>query len=280
MSGTVVLIVLFAALLHASWNAVVKSDGDKFLNTVLVVGFSGLIAGLALPFLEPPARESWPYLAASGVAQVVYFALIIAAYQTGDMSQAYPVMRGTAPLLVALASGPLIGEVLSVQKWAGVALISTGVLALMFEGRRKGPRGNSAIWFALLNAFFIAVYTLIDGIGVRKSGNAASYAMWVFFLNAIPVLLWAMVARPGQLLPHLRHRMKLAVIGGLGTLGSYGLALWAMTLAPVASVAALRETSIIFAVAISAFVLKERIGWPRIAAVALIMAGAALMRAA
>ncbi|MGH6762747.1 MAG: DMT family transporter [Phyllobacterium sp.] len=279
MSGTVVLIVLFAAFLNASWNAVVKSDGDKFLNSVLVVGCAGLIAGIALVFLSPPARESWPYLAVSGVAQVIYFSLIIAAYRAGDMSQAYPVMRGTAPLLVALASGPLIGEVLSTQKWFGIALICGGVLALTLEGRRRNTGGNAAIWFALLNAFFIATYTVIDGIGVRKSGNAASYTMWVFVLNAIPMVLWAVVMRPGQLLPHLKGRVKLAVIGGVGTLGSYGLALWAMTLAPVSTVAALRETSIIFAVAISAFVLKERIGWPRLVAVALIMAGAVIMRA-
>ncbi|NTS29994.1 EamA family transporter [Phyllobacterium sp. BT25] len=280
MSGTVILIVLFAAFMHASWNAVVKSEGDKFLNTVVVVTSAGLIAAICLPFLPPPARESWPFLAASGVAQVIYLILVAAAYRSGDMSQAYPIMRGTAPLIVAIASGPLIGEVLSVQKWAGIALICGGVLALALEARRRASANRAATMFALVNAFVIATYTLIDGIGVRHSGAPASYTMWVFVLNAVPLFLWTVVMRRGELWPHFTRRIRLATIGGVGTLGSYGLALWAMTMAPVATVAALRETSILFAVAISALVLHERVGPKRIAAVALIAAGAAVMRLA
>jgi drug/metabolite transporter (DMT)-like permease len=280
MSGTVVLVVLFAALMHASWNAVVKSEGDKFLNTVVVVTSAGLIAALCLPFLPAPARESWPYLAASGVAQVIYLALVAAAYRSGDMSQAYPIMRGTAPLIVAIASGPLIGEVLSVQKWAGIALICGGVLALALEARRRAGSNRATTIFALVNAVVIASYTLIDGVGVRHSGAPASYTMWVFVLNAVPLLAWTIIMRWGELWPHFIKRTRLATIGGVGTLGSYGLALWAMTLAPVAAVAALRETSILFAVAISAFILNESVGPKRIAAVALIAAGAAVMRLA
>lgn len=280
MSGTVVLVVLFAALMHASWNAVVKSEGDKFLNTVVVVTSAGLIAAACLPFLPAPARESWPFLAASGVAQVIYLALVAAAYRSGDMSQAYPIMRGTAPLIVAVASGPLIGEVLSLQKWAGIALICAGVLALALESRRRVGANPATTAFALINAVVIASYTLIDGLGVRHSGAPAAYTMWVFVLNAVPLLVWTLIMRRGELWPHFVKRTRLATIGGVGTLGSYGLALWAMTMAPVAAVAALRETSILFAVAISAFILKERVGPKRLAAVALIAAGAAVMRIA
>jgi drug/metabolite transporter (DMT)-like permease len=280
MSGTVVLIVLFAALMHASWNAVVKSEGNKFLNTVVVVTSAGIIAAICLPFLSPPARESWPFLAFSGVAQVIYLVLVAAAYRSGDMSQAYPIMRGTAPLIVAVASGPLIGEVLSWQKWAGIALICGGVLALALESRRRAGSNRATTILALINAAVIASYTLIDGIGVRHSGAPASYTMWVFVLNAVPLLVWTMIMRPGELWPHFLKRTRLATIGGVGTLGSYGLALWAMTMAPVAAVAALRETSILFAVVISAFVLKESVGPKRLAAVALIAAGAAVMRLA
>ncbi|WP_271893555.1 EamA family transporter [Candidatus Phyllobacterium onerii] len=280
MSGTVVLIVLFAALMHASWNAVVKSEGNKFLNTVVVVTSAGIIAAVCLPFLTPPARESWPFLAASGVAQVIYLALVAAAYRSGDMSQAYPIMRGTAPLIVAIASGPLIGEVLSLQKWAGIALICSGVLALALESRRRAGSNRATTIFALTNAVVIASYTLIDGIGVRHSGAPASYTMWVFVLNAVPLFIWTMIMRPGELWPHFLKRTRLATIGGVGTLGSYGLALWAMTMAPVAAVAALRETAILFAVAISAFILKESVGPKRLAAVALIAMGAAVMRLA
>ncbi|MCO4319724.1 DMT family transporter [Phyllobacterium sp. 21LDTY02-6] len=278
MSGTIILVVLFAAFLHASWNAVVKSEGDKFLNTVVVVSSAGLIAAIALPFLPPPAWSSVPFLLASGVTQVIYLILVAAAYRSGDMSQAYPIMRGTAPLIVAIASGPLIGEVLSLQKWAGIGLICGGVLALALEARRRAGASPATTLLALANALVIASYTLIDGIGVRQSGAPAAYTMWVFVLNALPLFLWTIIMRKGQLWPHLRGRTRLATIGGVGTLGSYGLALWAMTMAPVAVIAALRETSILFAVVISAFFLREKIGMTRLAAVALIAAGAAVMR--
>ncbi|KXF77735.1 hypothetical protein ATN84_10420 [Paramesorhizobium deserti] len=279
MSGTVVLIVLLGAFLHASWNAVVKSNGDKFLNAVIVVGAAGLIAALVLPFLPAPDRSSWPFLAISMVLQVIYLCLVAAAYEGGDMSQAYPIMRGTPPLLVALASGPLIGEVLPLPRWIGIGLISCGVLALAFEARRRAVIGNGRTTaLALINAVFIAAYTLVDGIGVRKSGAPAAYTMWVFLLNAIPLVLWTLAMHRERIWPHLRGRLHLALIGGVGTLGSYGLALWAMTMAPVAVVAALRETSILFAILISAIFLKERVGLRRVVAAVLIVIGVIIIR--
>ncbi|GGA92523.1 membrane protein [Brucella endophytica] len=279
MSGTVVLLVLFGAFLNASWNAVVKSSGDKFLNAVIVVGAAGLIAALALPFLAAPDRASWPFLAMSMVLQVIYLCLVAAAYESGDMSQAYPIMRGTPPLLVALVSGPLIGEVLPAARWVGIAFISGGVLALAFEARRRAAHGNGRTTaIALVNAMFIAGYTLVDGIGVRKSGAPVAYTMWVFVLNAAPLVLWTLLRHRERIWPHLQGRWSLAFIGGVGTLGSYGLALWAMTLAPIAVVSALRETSILFAILLSALFLKERIGWQRILAALLIVIGVVIIR--
>ncbi|PYE87224.1 DMT family transporter [Phyllobacterium leguminum] len=279
MSGTVVLIVLFGAFLHASWNAVVKSSGDKFLNAVIVVGAAGLIAAVALPFLPAPDRSSWSYLATSMVLQVIYLCLVAAAYKSGDMSQAYPIMRGTPPLLVALVSGPLIGEVLPFARWVGIGFISGGVLALAFEARRRAAIGSGrTTMLALVNAMFIAAYTLVDGIGVRKSGAPAAYTMWVFVLNALPLVIWTLAMHRDRILPHLRGRLHLAFIGGVGTLGSYGLALWAMTMAPIAVVSALRETSILFAIVISAIFLKERIGFQRIVAAVLIVIGVVIIR--
>ncbi|RCS23145.1 EamA family transporter [Phyllobacterium salinisoli] len=279
MSGTIVLIVLLAAFLHASWNAVVKSNGDKFLNAVIVTGAAGLIALLFLPFLPAPDRSSWPFLATSMVLQVIYICLVAAAYKVGDMSQAYPIMRGTPPLLVALASGPLIGEVLSLPRWIGIGFICCGVLALALEARRRAVMGSGRTTaLALLNAVFIASYTLVDGVGVRKSGAAAAYTMWVFVLNALPLVVWTLATHRERVWPHLQSRLHLAFIGGVGTLGSYGLALWAMTVAPIAVVAALRETSILFAIAISAIFLKERIGWQRVVAAALIVMGVVIIR--
>ena len=284
MSGTVVAVVLFAALLHASWNAIVKSGKDTFLSTVLVSAGAALISLAVLPFVAAPAPASWPYLAASAVAQLAYYSLLAAAYRAGDMSHAYPLMRGSAPLLVALASWPLIGERLSSMQMGAVACICAGIFGLYFASRqpataRLAKNAGHATAFALGNACVIASYTLIDGIGVRLSGAPAAYTMWIFVLNGAGLLLWTALRRPADLLAYAGTQWRLAAFGGFGTLASYGLALWAMTQAPVAAIAALRETSILFAVAIAALFLRERISPRRYLAIALIAAGAVLMRA-
>lgn len=283
MSGLVVAVVLFAALLHASWNAIVKSGKDTFLTTVLVSVGAALISLAALPFIEAPAAASWPYLAASAVAQLAYYSLLAAAYRAGDMSHAYPLMRGSAPLIVALASWPLIGERLSFMQMGAVGCICAGILALYAAARQPtmgaAPTGTGrATAFALGNACVIASYTLIDGLGVRLSGAPAAYTMWIFVLNGAGLLLWTVLRRRAGLLAYARTQWHLAAFGGFGTLASYGLALWAMTQAPVAAIAALRETSILFAIAIAALFLREKISPRRYLAIALIAAGAMLMR--
>jgi drug/metabolite transporter (DMT)-like permease len=284
MSGLVVAVVLFAALLHASWNAIVKSGKDTFLSTVLVSVGAALISLAVLPFVQAPAPASWPYLAASAVAQLAYYSLLAAAYKAGDMSHAYPLMRGSAPLLVALASWPLIGERLSPMQMGAVACICAGILGLYVAARTNAigqPKSTGrATAFALGNACVIASYTLIDGIGVRLSGAPAAYTMWIFVLNGTGLLLWTALRRPADLLAYAQTQWRLAAVGGFGTLASYGLALWAMTQAPVAAIAALRETSILFAIAIAALFLRERISPRRYLAIGLIAAGAILMRIA
>lgn len=281
MSGFVVLIVLFAALLHASWNVIVKSGTDKYLSAVMVSGAAGLIAVVFLPFVPLPASASWPYMFTSTVFQVIYMFLVAAAYSNGDMSLAYPLMRGTPPLLVALVSGPLIGEVLGAEQWLAVGLISAGVL-VMALGRSQaiiaGRNTTRTVIIALVNALFIAGYTLVDGVGVRVSGNAVSYVLWAFLFNAIPVVSWGIWTYRGQLLTHIKQRGHLTIIGGAGTLGSYGLALWAMTMAPVAMVAALRETSILFGVMLSLILLREQISAKRLLGAVLIVGGTMMMR--
>ncbi len=278
MSPLVFAAVLLGAALHASWNAIVKGGSDKLLTTVLVAAASGAIAIVFLPFLPQPARASWPFLASSAVVQVVYFALVAGAYRATDMSRAYPLMRGLAPALVAVFAVAVLGERLSPAAWAGVALISGGVFAMTFAG--GGPASRKGTLLALVNAGVIASYTLIDGTGVRASGAAASYAMWLFLLNAVPLVGWALVARRRALLAYAARNWPLGLAGGIGNLGSYGLALWAMTLAPVAVVAALRETSILFGMAIAGLILRERVGATRIAAAAMIVAGAVSLRLA
>ncbi|MGK5077218.1 EamA family transporter [Janthinobacterium sp. HLX7-2] len=284
MSGLVAAVVLFAALLHASWNAIVKSGKDIFLSTVLVSVSAACISLAALPFLAAPSPASWPYLSASAVVQLAYYSLLAAAYKTGDMSHTYPLMRGSAPLLVALASWPLIGERLSPMQMGAVGCICAGIFGLYFAARlpatASAPSSTGrATAFALGNAVVIASYTLIDGIGVRLSGAPAAYTMWIFVLNGAGLLLWTAMRRPADLLAYAKTRWPLAAFGGFGSLASYGLALWAMTQAPVAAIAALRETSILFAIAIAALFLREKISRRRYLAIVLIAAGAVLMRA-
>ena len=281
MPGYVVLIVLMGALLHASWNAVVKSSGNKFHNIVMVIAVAGLAAALALPLFPQPAYASWPYLLVSSVLQVVYIVLVSKAYRHGDMSLAYPLMRGTAPLLVALASGPLIGEALPALRWLGILLVSAGVLAMAFESRQRGEGAGRTAAVALLNACFIAAYTITDGIGVRVSGAPIAYTLWIFVGHALPLLIWALATQPVQFGAHLRRRFGTAMFGAFATLASYGSALWAMSLnVPIASVSALRETSIIFAAGLSMLLFKERLGKWRWAGIGLICGGVAVIRIA
>lgn len=278
--GPVLAAVLFAALMHASWNALVKSRKDTSLATVLVVAGGGLLGALALPFLPAPAPQSWPYIAASSVAQLVYYTLLVETYSSGDMSLGYPLMRGSAPLLVALANGPLTGEHLNSAQWLAVALICGGILAMYVSARTRSAGSRRATAFALATACVIATYTMIDGAGVRRSGAPAAYTIWIFLFSGLGATAWAAIRRGPDLLPFARANLPLVLVGGVTTLGSYGIALWAMTLAPVAAVAALRETSILFATAIAALVLRERVGPARMSAVALVACGAVAMRLA
>ena len=277
MTLTVFCILLFAALLHASWNAIVKASGDKMYAAIGVSGSAALIALVMLPFAPQPALASAPYLLASCALQVVYTVLVAKTYQVSDMSQTYPLMRGTAPLLVALISVLVLGDHLSWLAWSGIGVICLSILAMAMNGRMQSRKG---IWLALLNACFIAGYTLVDGTGVRLSDTALGYTLWTFFMNGFCLLSWAMVARRREASSYLCLHWKKGLLGGVGTMGSYGLALWAMTQAPLAVVAALRETSILFGALIAFVLLKEKVAGLRIAAALGIAAGAVLLRLA
>jgi len=278
VTPSVLLAVLGAALLHASWNALLKRRGEPLLAAVLVVAGSAGVALVLLPWLTAPARASWPFIAASSVVQTVYYLLLIETYRDGQVSHAYPLMRGCAPLLVALVNGPLTGDRLSSGQWIAMLLICGGVLGQWLAAPAAGARRKTV--FALLTAGVIATYTLIDGQGVRRSGAPAAYTLWIFLLTGACVCAWTARGRVRALAAFARANPLVAPLGGLASAGSYGIALWAMTRAPVAAVAALRETSILFATAIAAFVLRERIGPVRLAAVTLIACGAVAMRLA
>ena len=275
MSLFVFAVVLSAALLHATWNAIVKAGGDKFLTTIMVTTAAAALSAALLSFLRAPAIASWPFAIASALFQITYFLLVARTYQITDMSQAYPLMRGTAPLIVGLGSVFWLGEALSPIAWFGVIGICLGIFSIALGTNLKDRKG---LHLALLNGLVIAAYTLIDGIGVRRSGTPAAYTLWVFLLTGLPLTLWAMTARRSSFLAYLRRYWRLGIAGGIGTTTSYGLALWAMTLAPVAVVAALRETSILFGIMIAGLVLKEPIGPRRVISACIIAGGAAILR--
>ncbi len=277
MSLLVFAVVLSGALLHATWNAIVKAGDDKLLTTIMVASAAAVLSAALLPFLRLPASASWPFAIASAVVQIAYFLLVARTYQIADMSQAYPLMRGTAPLIVALVSVFTVGDALSPIGWAGVIGICLGIFSIALGGRLQDRKG---VYLALLNALVIASYTLIDGIGVRRSGSPAAYTLWIFLLTGLPFAVWAMTARRSRFLAYMRRYWGRGIAAGIGATASYGAALWAMTLAPVAVVAALRETSILFGILIAGLVLKEPIGSRRIIAAGIIACGAALLRLA
>lgn len=266
MSFDVLLLVLLGAVLHAVWNALVKSGTDKSLDAAMISLGGGMVGLAFLPFVPMPNAAALPFILVSAVLQFVYFQLVAAAYRAGDIGLVYPLMRGGAPLLVAMTSGVVLGEHLSPYAMAGVLIICAGVLTLAFESRHGSRR---AILLALANACVIATYTFVDGAGARVSGNAVSYTLWMALLPPVLLFSWAVARRGAQpVWTHVRRNWARGLIGGAGSISSYGLALWAMTKAPVATVAALRETAILFALLISVFVLKEKASvWRYIAGV-------------
>ena len=275
MTLSVFCILLFAALLHASWNAIVKAGNDKLYSAIGVSGSAAIMALICLPFAPQPSAASLPFLAVSTVLQIVYTVLVAKTYQVSDMSQTYPLMRGTAPLLVAIISVLFLGDSLSLLAWVGIATICLAILGMAFNGRNGSQRG---IILALINACFIAGYTLVDGTGVRLSETALGYTLWTFFLNGSCLLGWAMIARRREASRYLVQQWKKGILGGIGTMGSYGLALWAMTQAPLAVVAALRETSILFGALLAWLLLKEKVAGIRLVAAGGIAIGAVLLR--
>lgn len=276
ISTPVALLVLLSALMHAGWNFLVKASPDRLLDTVGLAMAGSLMAACLLPFVPLPAPASLPWLAVTVFVHVGYFLALLAAYRHADLSLAYPVMRGTAPVLVALAA-PLMGEPMAPGLMAGIALVAIGIVLPAWVGLRRGIGGHG-LGYALANAGIIALYTVIDGIGVRLSGSAAAYTLWLFFLDAWGILAVALWRRGGGVVRHLRLRWPQALGGAVLTIGSYGIVLWAMTVAPIPAVAALRETSVVFAAWLGTWRLKERLGSWRLGGALLVALGAASIR--
>ena len=277
LTWTIVAAVLFGALLHASWNALVKSSSDKALDTAVIHVVGSLLAIPLLFIVGMPPAVAWPFIIASAVIHIAYYIALTGAYKHGDLGLTYPLMRGTAPLLVALSAATMLGETLSPLSWAGVLGVSCGVLALGLS--RHAMDSPRAVAFALANAVVIAVYTVVDALGARASGNALQYVVALFVIDGWPFALIVFMRRGGAAVwPYARARWPVAALGAAASLGSYGIALWAMTKAPVATVAALRETSVLFAALLGTWFLKETFNLRRAAGTAAIVAGVMALR--
>ena len=286
LSWPLVLAVLFGAVLHAGWNALVKSSGDKELDTALVHFLGALVALPPLLLVGAPPAATWPYIGASLIVHIAYYVTLAGAYKHGELGMTYPIMRGSAPLLVALGSQLVLGEALSPLAWAGVLGVTLGVAMVGLAHPGEALHHRRALAFALANAVVIMTYTFIDGSGVRSAvaagASALSYVLLLFVLDGVPypalVVLRRDAAGRRAILEYARRRWPLAALGGAASIGSYAIALWAMTRAPVAAVSALRETSVLFATLLGAWLLKERLGPQRLLGAVVIVGGVIALR--
>jgi drug/metabolite transporter (DMT)-like permease len=279
MTLTVFFAVLAAAAMHAAWNALIKMRGDRFASISLTSLGMSLAALPVIPFVEFPSAAGWPFIVASLVIHVGYRLFLVMAYEAGDLAQTYPLARGAAPLMTTLGAILLIGELPAPLAILGIVLLSIGTLLMSFRGGAGlGRLDRRAVGFALTTSVFVAAYTLTDGSGARLAATASSYAAWLFLCDGLVSMAIGFVYRGRGLLSIMKMEWRLGVLTGLLSAASYWIAMWAMTKAPIASVAALRETSILFAMLISVFALREKVtGW-RIAAALCIVAGVVALR--
>ncbi|MHA6617699.1 EamA family transporter [Pseudonocardia sp. DLS-67] len=268
--------VLAAAVLHAAWNSIAHGIGDRLVGFALI-GVVDVVGGGALAaFAGMPPAGAWPYIVASAVVHIGYTLLLLASYQLGEFSQSYPLARGTAPLIVALASVLLLHRPLAGQDVAGVLAVSAGLIGLVLAGGIPGRKQLPAVAAAVATGLLIAGYTVIDGLGVAK-GPLLAYIGWMFFLQgpALPVLA---VVRRGRRLPALLRRHGGAgLAGGAISLTAYSIVLWAQTSGALAPIAALRESSIVFGALIGAVFLREPLGHRRTLAAAVVLTGVLLL---
>ncbi|CAN5344593.1 EamA family transporter [soil metagenome] len=278
MSLHIFLAVLLAALLHASWNLLVKINLDRFLSIFLLQIVMGLAALIMLAVFPRASLACLPYAIASGILHSGYNVFLARSYRTGDLSQVYPIARGTAPLLTFAGAWIFAGESVALAAGFGIVLLVAGIWATSMAGKRTLKLDGATLFFALGTSVFIAAYTVVDGLGGRASGSASSYAALVFVFDALIMMMIGVVMRGPGIFAAVLPAWKNGLVGGLLSLGAYWIVIWAMTQAPIAAVAALRESSILFVMGMSVVVLKERVTHWRIGGALLIVAGAILLR--
>lgn len=269
--------MLIAAVLHASWNALVKSGGNPWVRMGTAIAVSG-ICGLALtPILPLPDAASWPYILASVAIHQVYFVTVCLGYRFGDLSQVYPIQRGIAPLLVAVGAYVFIGETLNLQGGIAVTAISLAILSL--AGGAGPDRNYRAVLIAFFTGVLIALYTIVDGQGGRLSGNVFAYIAWISALEALPFTVLVLYLTRNTPAQEKRAHIASGVIGGVFAFFAYGMVIWAMAITPLTYVSALRETSVVLAAWIGTRHFGEPFGSRRIAAATFVAIGVVLLQA-
>jgi drug/metabolite transporter (DMT)-like permease len=278
MSLEVFLMVLGAALLHATWNALVKSDGDR-LTVIKLMFLTELVASLLLvPFVAAPPAASWPFIAASSIFNIGYMLFLHRAYQAGDLSLVYPLARGVAPLIVSVVSVSLLGEHLDRAGQIAILLITLGIMSIAITRGASGIREPRAVLLALATSGFIAGYTICDGLGARLAGSAISYMVWLTFPTSISIVCIVYFLQRGRSAPITRASRFAGVLSGLVSYASSMVVIFSLSLAPIALVSALRGTGIIFAVIIGVVFLNERLSLARLASVATTLIGITMLK--
>ena len=274
MSLAVIALVLCAALLHASWNALLKSSGDRLASLTLMTIGAGVGAIPLVLFTPLPHADAWFYIILSAILHTGYNLFLIRAYRIGDFGQSYPIARGSSPLLVSIGAAVFAGEQMNSYTWIGVGLVSIGIISLAHLKDRRNLSGPIA---AFTTGAFIAAYTVTDGIGARLAGNSISYSGWLFVLDSFPLALIFMWMHRRLPMATERKQNWLSLAGGVMSLLAYGIVIWAVTLAPMGTVSALRETSVLFAALIGAIFLGEKLTVRRIFACLVITVGAIVL---
>lgn len=277
MSLAITGLVLFAALLHSSWNAIAKAIPDKLASSTLIA-LVYLAAGLiGVLIFGLPATAAWPFVLLSACLQTAYLILLTTSYKHGDFSQVYPLARGLAVLLIAVVAVTFLAEQLSTLQLLGVAVVGGSLLALALIGKGSSRLG---VMFAVLTGVCIAAYSLVDGLGVRESGSPFAYISWLFLLQGamIPLICWRLAPSRSVYLAGIRAHWKLGALGGLLSMVAYGIVVWAQSMAPLALVSALRESSVLLAGIIGAVFFSEKFSKTRLGLTTSAVAGIAALQ--
>lgn len=278
MSALLVLLVLTAALLHASWNAMAKSGGNPLFGISAYQLIGAVVSASLIWFVPAPEPASWRYILLSIIVHNVYYFTLARCYNSGDLSLVYPLFRGLAPVLVAIGGSVFAGEYLSLTALLGVGLVSAGLIALALFGNKTSRPTAATLKWALITAVMIAGYTIVDGLGVRQVSHSLSYILWLFVFEVVPIGIWLLMTQRNAWLGYMYAQPIKIVVGGVASAVAYGLVIFAMSLGAMALVSSLRETSVIFAAIIGALFLREPFGRQRIIAAVVVALGVMVIR--